>query len=82
MCVFVDTGMRHSQWKFLCQVMNLKGWQLPVMCPGLGVPGRLLLADGEDSSRPSARGWFGKQTIQTSSFLLWTSAAERRGLCS
>lgn len=49
---------------------------------GLGVPGRLLLADGEDSSRPSARGWFGKETIQTSSFLLWMSAAERRGLCS
>ena len=48
---------------------------------GLHVPGRLLLADGEDSSRPRARSWFGKETIQTTSFLLWMSAAKRRGLC-
>lgn len=29
---FMDTGMGHSQWKFLCLVMNLKEWQLPVIC--------------------------------------------------
>lgn len=52
------------------------------MSQDLGVPGRLLLADGENISRQSARSCFGKENIQTTHFLLWMSATEGSGLCS
>lgn len=44
----------------------------------LRVPGRRLLADGKSSSGQSVRSSFARN-IQTTSLLLWVSAAERSG---